>query len=46
MKKVDIKTIYTSPKEFDGQEITVAGWVRSARGNGSFGFLTSMTEPA
>ena len=39
MKKVDIKTIYTSPKEFDGQEITVAGWVRSARGNGSFGFL-------
>ena len=38
MAKVDIKNLYeNTPK--NSQTITVAGWVRSVRDNGSFGFI-------
>ncbi|MBQ8451876.1 MAG: asparagine--tRNA ligase [Clostridia bacterium] len=39
MKKTDIRDFYAAAEKFDGQEVTVAGWVRSARGGKSFGFL-------
>ncbi len=33
-----IKDIYESPDRFDGQEITVGGWVRTLRASNAFGF--------
>ncbi len=39
MEKIDIKQIYNDEKSFDGKTITVAGWVKSARGGKSFGFI-------
>lgn len=39
MKKVDIKSIYENMKEFENKQIIVAGWVKSCRGNGNFGFI-------
>ena len=38
MDKIDIKQLY-SCDEYLGKQITVAGWVKSVRGNGSFGFV-------
>lgn len=39
MEKLDIKKIYENPSEFEGKNVKVAGWVRSARGGKAFGFL-------
>lgn len=39
MKKVDVKCLYDNKDNLDGKEIIVAGWVKSCRGNGSFGFI-------
>ena len=39
MKKVDIKLLHTNIKDYTEKKITVAGWVRSCRGNGNFGFI-------
>ncbi len=39
MVKIDIKSVYDSIKYFSGTQIIVAGWVRSCRGNGKFGFI-------
>jgi len=39
MEKLDIKKIYVNPAEFENKEVTVAGWVKSARGGKAFGFI-------
>ncbi len=39
MKKLDIKLIHQDKEQFGGQEVVVAGWVKSSRSNGSFGFI-------
>lgn len=39
MEKLDIKKIYESPADYQGKEVLIAGWVKSARGGKSFGFL-------
>lgn len=39
MKKIDIKKIYEQAEKFAGKDVQVAGWVKSARGGKSFGFL-------
>ena len=39
MKKIDIKKIYDDAASFDGKEVDIAGWVKSARGGKSFGFM-------
>lgn len=39
MKKVDIKLIHQNKEKFGGQEVVVAGWVKSSRSNGTFGFI-------
>ena len=39
MKRTEIKSIYTSQKEFGGKEITVGGWVRTVRDAKSIGFI-------
>ena len=39
MKKVDIKYLYDNQQEMADKQITVAGWVKSCRGNGTFGFI-------
>ncbi|MBR7172668.1 MAG: asparagine--tRNA ligase [Clostridia bacterium] len=39
MEKLDIKKIYDNPAEFENKLVKVAGWVKSARGGKSFGFL-------
>ena len=40
MKRTTIKELYRSAGLADGQRIRVAGWVRSIRGSGAFGFVT------
>ena len=39
MRKLDIKQIYVDSKKYDGQEITVGGWVRSVRDLKTFAFM-------
>ena len=39
MERIEIKKIYEAPEKFEGALVKVAGWVRSARGGKSFGFL-------
>lgn len=39
MERIEIKKIYEAPEKFEGVLVKVAGWVRSARGGKSFGFL-------
>ena len=39
MKKLDIKLLHDDVKSYVDKEIVVAGWVKSCRGNGSFGFI-------
>ena len=39
MKKTDILTLHKDISEFKDKEIIIAGWVKSCRGNGNFGFL-------
>ena len=39
MEKIEIKRIYEDPAKFAGKQVKVSGWVKSARGGKSFGFL-------
>lgn len=39
MEKLDIKKIYDNPAKYANKTVKVAGWVKSARGGKSFGFL-------
>jgi len=39
MKKVDIKCLYDNKDRLSQDAIVIAGWVKSCRGNGSFGFI-------
>ena len=39
MEKLDIKKIYADAKNYENKEVTVAGWVKSARGGKAFGFI-------
>lgn len=39
MEKLDIKQIYNNPAEFENKLVKLAGWVKSARGGKSFGFI-------
>ena len=39
MERIEIKSIYDAPEKFEGKEVKVSGWVKSARGGKSFGFL-------
>ena len=39
MNKIDIKVLHDNKEGFSQKSITVAGWVKSCRGNGSFGFI-------
>ncbi len=39
MEKLDIKKIYENSQSFENKEVTVAGWVKSARGGKAFGFI-------
>ena len=40
MDRTRIARLYADPSSFDGQTITVAGWVRSIRDMKNFGFVT------
>lgn len=39
MEKTDIKNFYENSKAYENKKVLVAGWVKSARGGKSFGFL-------
>ncbi len=39
MEKLDIKKIYENSKNYENKQVTVAGWVKSARGGKAFGFI-------
>ncbi len=39
MVKEDVKSIYDRMDDFESKEIVVAGWVKSCRTNGKFGFI-------
>lgn len=40
MERITIKELYKKPEEFDGKNITVAGWCRSLRASNAFGFVS------
>ena len=40
MKRITVREIYSSPEDFAGKKITVAGWARFIRSSNAFGFLT------
>ena len=37
MKKVDIKSLYRNTENYADAEVTIAGWVRTARDSKTFG---------
>ena len=39
MERIEIKSIYEAPEKLEGKDVRVSGWVKSARGGKSFGFL-------
>ncbi|HPR23584.1 MAG TPA: asparagine--tRNA ligase [Bacillota bacterium] len=39
MKEAQIKKLYRDPKEYEGQDISVRGWIRTNRGSNKFGFI-------
>ena len=39
IKTTDVRTLQRGYKDFGGQEVTVAGWVRNMRDSKTFGFL-------
>lgn len=39
MKHTSVRDIFKSPVEFEGKEITVAGWVKTIRASNKFGFI-------
>ena len=38
MKYVEIKSLFRESEKYDGQKISVRGWVRTNRGSNKFGF--------
>ena len=39
MERVKISAIFADPQAFDGQSMTVCGWVRTVRDMKNFGFI-------
>lgn len=39
MKRTEIKQLYSSPSAFDGQTVTVCGWVKTIRDSKALGFI-------
>ncbi|NLF46685.1 MAG: asparagine--tRNA ligase, partial [Clostridiales bacterium] len=39
MKEAQIRKLYRDPKEYEGQEISIRGWIRTNRGSNKFGFI-------
>lgn len=39
MKRTTVKEIFSSPEEFSGKPLTVAGWARTIRASNAFGFI-------
>lgn len=39
MERCEINDLYKKPKDFDGKEICISGWVKSVRANKEFGFI-------
>ncbi len=39
MKRETIRTLYEAPEKFGGEQVCVAGWVRSVRDSKTFGFV-------
>ena len=39
MQRVEIKKLYRETKDYAGQEITIAGWIRNIRDSKVFGFI-------
>lgn len=39
MQKTDIKSLHDECQKYTDKEIIIAGWVKSCRGNGNFGFI-------
>lgn len=39
MKRTTVKEIFSSPEEFSGKTLTVAGWARTIRASNAFGFI-------
>ena len=39
MERTVLKSIFTSPSDYAGKEITVAGWARNIRASNAFGFI-------
>ena len=39
MKYVEIKSLFRESEKYDGQKISVRGWVRTNRGSNKFGFI-------
>lgn len=40
MKRIEISSLFASPEKYSGQEITVAGWVKSIRDQKSLAFIS------
>lgn len=39
MKHTSVRDIFKSPTEFEGKQVTVAGWVKTIRASNKFGFI-------
>ncbi len=39
MKRTELKDIHLSPKDYDGKEVVVCGWIRTVRDSKAFGFI-------
>ena len=39
MNAIDIKQMYADPNKLKNKDITISGWVKSVRSNGTFGFI-------
>lgn len=39
MQRVEIRSIFSDPKDFDNREITVCGWVKTLRHSGAIAFV-------
>ena len=42
MEKIDVKKLYTTYKELEGEQVKIYGWVKSVRDNKNFGFMDLM----
>ena len=39
MNTIEIRQMYKDPQQFRSKEITISGWAKSVRSNGTFGFI-------